>query len=243
MNWQPFSLHFKQVYDGGYRYLDRCGHVMMLIEEQLGLMPEDANPNGCKMILPERGITLGMGPSELVLSQEFQKDGGVEFIGLCQALADLVSEHFLPRHVEMNGFASKSFRDMRSIEASQAASLKMGKGFAADLVQDVDMVARQEKLDCHFAAGSMTLHLKVEPVTFQSLTMNKFNATPFATGANKRRLERLNQRSNRFDNTLSQVLMMEVDLIELDPPAIPLKKHFDMMQRKEQNLHTRFSIS
>lgn len=112
MGWKPFSLHFKQVYDGGYRYLDRCGELMLAAEDQLLLMPEDVSPSGCKMTLPETGISVTVGTSELAVAQEFAKDDGGEFLDLCEALERLVLEMFTPRHVESNGFASKSYWSM-----------------------------------------------------------------------------------------------------------------------------------
>lgn len=142
MSWKPFSLHFKQVYDGGHRYLDRCGQLMLLVEERLRLMPEDVNPSGCKMMLPESGISVALGSSELTVMQEFYTDEGKEFIRLCQVMADLVHELFEPRHVESNGFASKTHWAFGSSDAALAASLKMGKGLPADLARDVDMPAR-----------------------------------------------------------------------------------------------------
>ena len=243
MSWTPFSLHFKQVYDGGYRYLDRCGQLMLLAEERLRLMPEDVNPSGCKMTLPESGISVGLGSSELTVTQEFYADGGTEFINLCQVMADLVHDLFEPRQVESNGFASKMHWAIGSSDAALAASLKMGKGLPADLARDVDMPARQENVDCHFAAGSMDLHLQIHPVTFQSVTVQTFNAPPLATAAHRRRVDRLNRRAERVNTSLRQGIMMELDLVEFDPPTSPLEKHFEQLRKKEQALQARFTVS
>jgi hypothetical protein len=56
MSWESFSLHFKQVFDGGYKYLDSCGSLMLLAEERLGLMTEDVKPSGCKMIIDKKSL-------------------------------------------------------------------------------------------------------------------------------------------------------------------------------------------
>lgn len=240
MNWKPFSVHFRQVYDGGYLYLDRCGQLMMIAEERLHLMPEEVNPSGCKMVLPESGITVALGTTELAVTQEFYDDDGAEFINLCQVMTDLVHASFEPRHVESNGFASKTHWATGSSDAALAASLKMGNGLSAELARDVDMPARREDIDCHFAAGSMDLHFQIRPVTFQSMTVQKYNASPLSTGANRRRLDRLNRRADRMDTSLGQGIMMDLDLIEFDPPAGPLKKHFEQLKRKEKNLQARF---
>ena len=242
MSWEPFSLHFKQAYDGGYRYLDRCGQLMLRAEEVLHLMPEDANPNGCKMALPESGITVGLGPSELAVTQEFASDCGAKFIDVCEVMSKLALELFEPRSVESNGLASKTYWGTGSSDAALAASLQMVGVGPAELAGVVDMPARQGRVDCHFAAGSMDLHFQVYPVTFQSLTVQRFTAPPLATAAHRRRVERLNQRADRIDPSLRQGIMMELDLIEFEPPAGPLVKLFEELQRKERGLQERFGI-
>lgn len=241
MSWIPFVLNFKQVYDGGYLYLDRCGQLMMAAEELLHLMPEDVNPNGCKMALPESGITVALGTMELVVTQECCTDEGAEFINLCQVMSKLVCEMFEPRHVESNGFASKTHWATGTSDAALAASLKMAKGLAADLAREVDMPAQRENIDCHFAAGSMDLHFQIHPVTFHSLTVQKYNAAPLSTASHRRRLDRLNRRADRMDTSLRQGIMMELDLIEFDPPIATLEKHFEQLKRKEKILQARFT--
>ena len=56
MTWQTFSLHFKQTYEGGYRYLDRCGEFMIEAVERLDFIPGDIKPTGAKLEIPEKGI-------------------------------------------------------------------------------------------------------------------------------------------------------------------------------------------
>jgi len=243
MRWEPFSIHFKQVYDGGHRYLDRCGELMFRAEERLKLMPEEVKPSGCKMSLPESGFTVLMDSSELAVVQEFQRDDGTEFVNLCQTLADMVAELFQPRHVESNGFASKSYWAFGTSDGAMVASLKLGKGLPAELARTVDMPARQENIDCHFESGSMDLHVQVHPVTFQSMTVQRYTPAPRATGAHKRRLERLNRKADRLNTTLQQGLLMDVDLIEFNPPAGPLAKHFKALTTKEAALQARFVVS
>lgn len=241
MSWESFSLHFKQVFDGGYKYLDSCGSLMLLAEERLGLMTEDVKPSGCKMARPESGISVALDSSELAITQELYADNGAEFINVCQVMEQLVREVFKPRHVESSGFASNTCWGMESSDAVLAASLKLGMELA-DIGRDVEMPARQASVDCHFAAGSFDLHLQIHPVTFQSLTFKKFNSPPLATAAHRRRLDRLNKRTERMNTSLRQGIMMELDLIEFDPPVSPLKNHFEQLKKKELILQKRFNV-
>jgi len=241
MSWRPFSLHFKQVYDGGYRYLDRCGDFMIAAERELSLMSEDAKPTGAKLALPEKGVGVTLDSTELTVVQELHHDRGVEFIEICSGLVRLVEEFFQPSTVESNGFASKTFQPMPSSDAALEASLKSGSGLAADLAKLVNMPARQDAVDCHFAAGNSDLHLRVRAVTFNSITVQRYAAGPRATAAQRRRIERLNQKAERLDRALSHAVMMEVDLIEFQPPPKPLEEHFLRVMDTEKKLQKRFS--
>jgi hypothetical protein len=239
MNWQPFSLHFKQSYDGGHRYLDRCGEFMVIAEETLNLMPDDAKPTGCKMSLPESGLAVVLDSAELAVTQEFYRDDGVEFLDLCQSLADLVREMFRPRHVESNGFASKAYCAFPTPEGAMAASLQIGSVLPADLSRVVDMPARQGNIDYYFEAGSLDLHLQIHPVTFQSMTVQRFTPPPKSTERQKRRYERLNKKADRLDSSLRHGLVMELDLIEFNPPNDPLARHFALLRQKGEALESR----
>lgn len=103
------------------------------------------------------------------------------------------------------------------------------------------MPVRQTKVDCHFAAGSMDLHFQIHPVTFQSLTVQRHNAPALATSVQRRRVDRLNGRASRIDTSMSHGMMMELDLLEFDPPEKALRKHFDQLKKKELALQTRYA--
>ena len=57
MSWQTLSFHFKQQYDGAFRYLDRCGEFMLAAVEQMNFLPGDPKPIGAKLEIPERGLS------------------------------------------------------------------------------------------------------------------------------------------------------------------------------------------
>ncbi len=243
MGWKPISLHFKQVYTGAYRYLDRCGEFMLAAEDKLRLMPEEAKPSGCKMVHPENGIVVTLDTIELSVAQEFHSDGGSMFVEICQSLAGMVEEFFTPRNVESNGFASKTHWAQSSSDQAMAASLKLPKGIAVDLAREVEMPARQENINCRFASGSMELRVEVKPMTFQSFSYQRFTPPHRSTPTQLQRMERLNRKADRMDTTLGHGLMMELDLIEYEPPPAPLSHHFEQLLKKESSLQKRFILS
>ncbi len=239
MTWQPFSLHFKQIYAGGARYLDRCGELMVAAEEKLDLMPDEAKPIGCKMSLPEESLNVILDSVALAVVQEFHKDDGALFINVCQALADLVQELFRPRNVESNGFASKDVWAFSTAAKAAEATLRLGDELPTSLSRVVEMPASEGSFNYHFQAGSMDLNTKIHPATLETVTLQRHTSPPRATASQRRRAERLNRRSDRTDTSVQHVVMMELDLIEFDPPMAPLAKHYDLLRQKGKALQTR----
>lgn len=242
MAWELFSLHFKQVFEGGYRYLDRCGDFMLAAEQNLGFLPDDTKPIGAKMSIPEEGISASLDTRELAVSQEFCADDGETFFPICQQLAKLFQDSFTPKTVESNGFASKSMWQLGSAAEALKTSLRMGDALHDELAKLIEMPALQKRLDLHFTAGSYDLHVLLQPVTFQNITLQKHNIGPRLTESQKRRIERLNKRSGKVKFDLSHALMLELDLIEFTPPQGSLQRHFEELRKKEQVLRKRFEV-
>jgi len=70
----------KQVFEGryekGYRYLDRCGEAMLILEEVLPTetgkvwMPEDIAPTGAKLKCPDLEMSVAFDSYHLVVDQD-----------------------------------------------------------------------------------------------------------------------------------------------------------------------------
>lgn len=240
MAWETFSLHFKQIFDGGYRYLDRCGEFMLAAESAFGLLSEDPTPSNAKMSIPELGISVLVSTRELAVSQEFSNKDDRQFLSLCKGLSSLYSETFTPRAVESNGFASKSMWGFNTADQAAASSLKMGDEFHGEMAVLLEMPAKQKHLDFNFSAGSCDLHVLIHPVTFQNINLQKQNAAPRLTASQRTRIERQNKKMGRVNFNLSHAIMLEVDLIELEPPVDSLDKHFSDLEKKERLLRERF---
>src|SRR2546426_11487522 len=103
MSWRTLSRHFKQQYDGAFRYLDRCGEFMLAAVEKLNFQPGDAKPIGAKLEIPEHGLVATVDTLELVVVQELPEDEEF-FLKTCLGLSELVNEHFKPNRITRNGF-------------------------------------------------------------------------------------------------------------------------------------------
>jgi len=110
MPWQTLSLHFKQTYEGGYRYFDNCGEFMIWAVEKLNVISSEIKPTGAKMEIPERGVNATCDANSLVVVQELPLAGDESyFVNLCKEFADLANFHFEPTKIVRNGFLWKSY--------------------------------------------------------------------------------------------------------------------------------------
>jgi hypothetical protein len=242
MTWQTFSLHFKQTYEGGYRYLDRCGEFINEAVERLDFIPGDPKPTGAKLDIPEKGVVATVDSLELVLRQDLPEDNGEFFIETCEHLASLAVKHFSPKHIQKNGFAKKLYWPTSSSEAALKASLALGDKIHLDLAKLVGMVPTRKGWDCHFTSGSMDFHVAAQAVTFEKVTVHKHTADFQASPQQRRRVDRLNMNTERFLGDFSHALMLELDLLEFDPPEQSLQKHFAELKEKSNLLARQFQI-
>lgn len=243
MNWKPFSLHFKQQFEGGYRYLDKCGDFLLAAEQDLGFLLDDATPSGAKISIPEEGISAAADTRKITVFQEFCSDDGQGFLSVCQKLSTLYQEIFAPRTIESTGFASKSVCSFDSAADALKTSLRLGDPFHEQLARMIEMPALEKRLDMHFSAGSSDLHVLLHPLTCQSIPVQQRNEGPRLTKSEMRRIERLNRRTEKVNPRLSHVMMLELDLIEFDPPPNSLGQHFENLKKKERILRKQFKIS
>lgn len=242
MSWQTLSLHFKQQYDGAFRYLDRCGEFMLAAVDKMNFLPGDPKPTGAKLEIPERGLSAAVDTLELVAAQEMPGSDDEFFLNTCVGLAALVNEHFQPKRIIRNGFASKSFWPIPNADTLLATSLKFGGNAHADLGKQLGMVPAHKRLDFNFTSGSMDLHVLLHPVTFEKVSVNHHNANFTASSVQKERVERLNKFADHFSIHLSHALLLEIDLMEVDPPQRSLEQHFNELKRYTDMLRKQFIV-
>jgi hypothetical protein len=243
MSWKTFSLHFKQTFEGGYRYLDRCGEFMLEAVEKLDFISSETKATGAKMEKPEKGIVATIDTLELVVRQDLPEDGGQNFFKSCEQLAELAARHFSPKRIQKNGFAEKLYWPTTSPQAALKASLTLGDEFHNSLAKSIGMIPSRKGWDCHFSSGSMDFHIIVQPVTFEKVTLHKHTADFQASRQQVQRVERLNANTRRFTQDFSHALSVDLDLVEFDPPEQSLRRQFDELKQKSAILVKLFQIS
>jgi hypothetical protein len=226
--WQPFSNHFRQTYEHGYRYLDECGEFMVRAVTELDFISGDIQVTGAKLEKPELGIKAAVDSNQLVLTQEQPLEGN-DFFDACQSLSDLAIELFEPTKVASNGFAQKLYWAFPSAEAALKASLVLLDARQAELSKEFGMTASHKHLEYHFKSGSSEFSVIIQPVTFERVVRTHFNANFRSSEEQQRRIDRLNKRADRVQDGAAHALMMDLDLIEYDPPSSSLRKHYDWL--------------
>ena len=238
MSWTPFSLHYRERYELGFRYLDRCGEFMVQATEKLDLIPSEAKPTGAQLELPEHGIKIAVDSNELIASQE-QADGADEiFVNTCESLSAFVREYFSPKRVTSKWCGMKKYWGFGSPEAALRASLQTGTNAQDELARKFNMPPAHKRLDYSFASGSFEFHIVLEPVTFERVAIARLNAGFRATPEEKRRVERVNQKAEKAEAGRSRnghAIMMDMNLVESDPPADgSVRKNFDDLQKRAE---------
>jgi len=104
------------------------------------------------------------------------------------------------------------------------------------------MVPAHKRLDFNFTSGSMDLHVLLHPVTFEKVSVNRYTPKFKASSVQKERVERLNKFADRFSVELRHALLLELDLMEVDPPQRSLDRHFGDLQRYTGTLRNQFTV-
>lgn len=242
MSWQTLSLHFRQTFDGGYRYFDRCGEFMVAAIEKMDFVPGEIKPTGANLEIPERGLTTVVDASQLAVAQELANEKDDFFLQTCVGLAGLATEHFTPKRITRNGFALKCYWPISNPEILLATTLTFGGTWHIDLGKAVGMAPAHKRIDYNFLSGSMALHVVLQPVTFEKVTINRLAASYNATKSEKRRVERQGKFVENFKSPPSHALMLELDLTEAEPPQDSLGKHFEELKRHANELRQQFKV-
>jgi hypothetical protein len=242
MNWQTLSLHFKQTLEGGFRYLDRCGEFILEAVERLNFVPGETKPSGAKLEIPELGLKATVDTTELNAVQEIPGEETKPFLKACVDLVALAHKHFTPTRVVKNGFAAKYFVGFANAEAALQASLKFGDDYHQELGKVLGMVPAHKHLDYNFASGSLDLHVSLQPVTFEKLASFRRAATFKASRDERAQVERHNLSADRTGRIPGHAVMLELDLIEFDPPKDALEKHFQELLRLRSVLRKQFDV-
>lgn len=142
---------FEARYDRGYRYLDRCGDAMVILEEALPKisnehvwMPEEMQPKGARMKCPELDLVLAFDTYRLCLDQN-PAEKECPFEEIAKYTFDTVVAKFDIRETRRFGNRQVYILPTDSVEEAERLSLKRVPLGDWPLVGGDDLTARRRE--------------------------------------------------------------------------------------------------
>jgi hypothetical protein len=242
MEWQTYTLHFRQLFTNGFRYLDHCGEFMLAAIETYDLMPGDIKPTGANLTMPEKGIRAGVDSTHIEVYHETPIDAEF-FLRLSTGLAELALQNFGPLKIETNLFAIQMLVPMSSEAATERAMLALGSfPDEPNLAKNLDMTLKTRQWHTDFESGSQRLRVSVRPVAFEAIRIHRYNPVLGATPSQTRRAKRLTAGAERVQSYAPYAVFLELSLTEKEPALSTEEKLFTMLMQKAEIAKAAFKI-
>ena len=229
---KEWQLQFQQIYDGAYRYYDRCGEFMSEIRAEFGFMPLSVTPNTCDMDAPDEGLRIQCNPDVLTVTSS--DPARVEaFLRVSDYASTRASEMFAPFRVHQNRMAVSSIRKTATQEESFQMSLKPMPSAVADIARALEMVVLNQSFAYTFFSGSRALSMNLQPVVV-NVTAAQRNLAQF--GSAKSVVEHLAKREQLAKQVQppSYGLGFDVTVVENEPPVTANSSEMLNFLRKER---------
>jgi len=216
---EEYQIQFDQVYDGAYRYLDRCGEFMAKVREAMGFTPLSANPNNCTMEEPDKGLQLRGSVDMLVLvcTQPAEAESLIKAAEFCSRQAiDL----FEPLSIVHNQLISRSIWRTNSLEESYKLSLEIPKETSlAHFADTLQMTPLNQDCSFSFHSGTHRVCVRLQPISINVTVAERKLPQP---GVSKAIQEYLLNKERNLQNNPPRPgygFGIDVTVVESDPPS------------------------
>ena len=165
---------FEARYEKGYRYLDRCGDVMAMLEDCLTEMtgcvwlPEEMAPTGARLICPQLEITLVLNARHLIVDQTPVPDVQCDFDAIAETSLAMILGRLEIRELNRFGGRRVSVLPTSSIDEAEGLSVRqipVGEWYKGWLSASGGFERRAFDMRCVFELPdrSRGIRLKVGP--------------------------------------------------------------------------------
>jgi hypothetical protein len=162
---------FEVRYERGYRYLDRCGDAMVILEEALPSisdskvwMPEDAQPQGARMKCPDLDLTLVFDAGRLCLEQN-PAEKACPFGNICEYALGTIKSKFDVGEITRFGHRRMCIVPTDSVEKAEELSVKYAAKSNLECVSDgMEASSYEAAITKETADKSQGIRLGVKPV-------------------------------------------------------------------------------
>jgi hypothetical protein len=216
---EEYQIQFDQVYDGAYRYLDRCGEFMAIAREAFGFTPVSVNPSGCNMEALEIALQL-RGSSDmlgLLCTQSQYASSLIEAADFCTGVAiDL----FEPLSIVHNQIISRSIWRTDTLEESYKLSLVLGQETPVDHFSEIlQMTPLNQEFFFSFQSGTHKVHVRFQPISINITVAERKLPLPGTSKAYQEHLLKKERSLQESSPRPGYGLGIEVWVVENDPPS------------------------
>jgi len=221
---------FEMRYEEGYRYLDRCGEAMIILEKQLPeqtgktWMPEEIVPSGARLKCPDLDLVVTFDSYHLIVDQNPASED-TDFRSICDLLRAILIGRFDLRTFIRLGCRRFYMCAVDSIEEAEALSVKMSpfKDWPSSLKRKMDVRACEAVSVHETPDGSTGIRFSIGPSSRIDAPLHvdqRLQLPPrlLPTGQRKALLEQLKRRSQRQKEPLAGVLV-DIDYYHVRPSA------------------------
>jgi len=231
--WQPFTLQFKQSYDGAYGYLDHCGDFVSRLRESFGFYATETILTGCSLELPEERMFLTANSNELSLNCEAPKDDRF-FLDVAEFASKTAVEIFHPFEVFRNSLVLRVFKSEATLEKANDFSLSVFGNEYAELADTLSLQPSTKEIKIGFKSGSYEFDIQSQSVV---LSVNGRNITVPQNRISKAQhayVDKVREVTNKRVFEPGYGVMLTLELSEKEPPPTSLAAHLKLLRDYQQ---------
>jgi len=235
---------FEARYERGYRYLDRCGDAMVILEEALPAisnnnvwMPEEMQPTGARIKCPDIDVTVAFDAYRLCVDHN-PADVKCPFEAISKYVFDTVVAKFDIRKIIRLGNRQFYVIPTDSVEDADQLSVKKVQLKDWPKPESNDMNIRQCQVTTVFENSDRSIgtQLCVKPVSRVEapLQVEKRLRTPphlLATGQREALIGQLRRQKQREQDPVAG-LMVDIDYNWVKPEEVTLETFFDKADKE-----------
>jgi hypothetical protein len=162
------QVFFSLRYELGFKYLDKCGELMIILQEEFGYIPGEIKPTGAKLEHPDYNIYADIDTTELTIRQEHPSDGGKELLEASVVLSNLVLNMFDPAVPIYTGFAAHSYLAYETEDQLRRATLACDAEAHFSLAEVLSVQPQSQQVHHEFLIGSYELEVSMKEVSLNS---------------------------------------------------------------------------
>jgi hypothetical protein len=243
---------FEVRYEHGYRYLDRCGEVMVILEQALPRvtdgkiwMPEDMQPKGARMKCPDLDLTLVFDTNRLCIDQN-PVDQECQFEEISQYIWGTLASKFEIKTVMRFGRRKIYILPADSVESSEQLSVKKSpfQDWLSDMYDGFKPRKCEASMSLENEDRSKGIRFTVEPVFRLGAPLaidKRLNLAPhlLPEGQHEALVEQLKRAKQKQEDPVAG-LMVDIDYWWIKQNKMEIPEFYGESEKKIEDFLNKF---